>query len=161
MPKQSQQSKTGEKQKKEHKSNSSSKRLEQRQAAQDLFIYSGRTQKEIAEIIGVSEQTIVRWKEEGKWEQLKGANNLTANQVISNLYKRALELSQDPSSNADRIAKIASAIDRLKPTRNTLTSYISAFMDLGNWLKNTGKLQEAKLLTKAQKEFIQEQVNKI
>ena len=143
------------------KNSNTNKRIEQKQAAQDLFVYSGRTQKEIAEIIGVTEQTIVRWKEEGKWEDLKGANSLTANQVIANLYKRALELSADPSSNADKIAKLASAIDRLKPTKNTLTGYISAFMDLGNWMKKSGYLEEAKLLTKVQKEFIQEQINKI
>jgi len=145
--------------KENEKKQSKSKRLEQRQAAQDLFVYSGRTQKEIAEIIGVSEQTIVRWKDEGKWEELKGANNLTANQVISNLYKRALELSADPSFNADRIAKIASAIDRLKPTKNTLTSYISAFIDFGDWCKKKGYLNEAKTFVKLQKAFIQDFVN--
>ncbi|GAB4126250.1 MAG: hypothetical protein Fur0027_07200 [Raineya sp.] len=138
---------------------SKSERLEQKQTAQDLFVYSGRSQKEIAEIVGVSEQTIVRWKDEGKWEELKGANYLTANQVISNLYKRALELSQDPASNADRIAKIASAIDRLKPTKNTLTSYISAFMDFGEWCKKKGYVEEIKLLNKLQKAFIQDLIS--
>jgi hypothetical protein len=79
--------------------------------------------------------------------------------VISNLYKRALELSQDPASNADRIAKIASAIDRLKPTKNTLTSYISAFMDFGEWCKKKGYVEEIKLLNKLQKAFIQDLIS--
>lgn len=149
-----------EKPKKELPKNSSSnRRLEQKQAAQDLFVYSGRTQKEIAEMVGVSEQTIVRWKDEGKWEELKGANNLTANQVIGNLYRMALELSKDPTSNADRIAKIASAIDRLKPTKHTLTSYISAFMDFGDWAKRKGFVEEIKILNRLQKAFIEDFIN--
>jgi len=110
-------------------------------------------------MIGVSEQTVVRWKDEGKWEEIKGANNLTASQVISNLYKRALELSKDPTSNADKIAKLAAAIDRLKPTKNTLTGHIASFMDFGDWAKRRGFVEEVKILNRLQKLFIEDFVN--
>jgi DNA-binding XRE family transcriptional regulator len=131
---------------------------EQKQVALDLYLYTPQSQKDIAEIVGVSEQTVCKWKEEGKWEELKGANSLSANQIISNLYKHALDLSENPAGNADAIAKIAASIERLKPTKVTLTNYITSFQDLGRWLAKNNFLEEAKILTKVQKIFINEQL---
>lgn len=129
-------------------------KFDAKQAAQNLFVNTQMSQKDIASQLGVTEQTICRWKEEGRWDDLKGAVALSANNIIANLYKRAEELSADPEANADRLVKLAATIDKLKPTKNTLTTYITAFIDLGDWAKKNGYLEEAKILAKVQDGFI-------
>ena len=39
--------------------------------AQDLFLETDKTQKEIAQIVHVTEKTLTKWKNEGEWDMLK------------------------------------------------------------------------------------------
>lgn len=45
--------------------------LKEKAKAKQLFVAGRHEQREIAEIVGVSKQTICRWVREGKWKDLQ------------------------------------------------------------------------------------------
>lgn len=132
-------------------------RKQKKEKAQQLYTYTELTQKEIAEIVGVSEQTMCRWVKEG-WDELRAANKLTLQQVVKNLYAKAMALAQDPAANADQIAKISASIDRLTRDKTTLVHYIEVFKEFDNWLLMNGFAQEAKRFAALQREFINQKL---
>lgn len=131
----------------------------EKQTAQDLYFAGNLSQKEIAEILNVSETSIYEWKTAGKWDQFRGASASIMGELMENLYKKILELSKEPANNATDIAKIAASIEKLKPNKQTLTNYIQSFKDLGHWCLENDYLEEVKILTKVQKLFINEQLS--
>lgn len=71
----------------------------QRTQARDLYISANKSQKEISEILGVSEQTLSKWAIEDKWKAARDAKLNTAREraedikeVISQLTARRLEV---------------------------------------------------------------------
>lgn len=102
--------------------------------AQDLFINSDKSQKDISEIIGVSEKTISKWKKEGDWEQIKGAQLLTPTKILDELYRKTYDLSKQDKISADELVKLASAIEKLKNTKSTVVNYINTFKEFSVWL---------------------------
>jgi DNA-binding XRE family transcriptional regulator len=97
--------------------------------AQDLFLDTDKTQKEIAEIVGVTEKTLGKWKTEGDWDMLKSASTVTSRKIIDNLYKRSYDLSLDPKSKPDDIIKLALSIEKLSNRKVTVSQIINVFKD--------------------------------
>lgn len=97
--------------------------------AQDLFMDTDKTQKEIAAIVHVTEKTLTKWKTEGDWDMLKNASTVTARKIIENLYKRSYDLSIDPKSKPDDIIKLALSIEKLSNKRVTISQIINVFKD--------------------------------
>lgn len=97
--------------------------------AQDLFMDTDKTQKEIAAIVHVTEKTLTKWKTEGEWDMLKNASTVTARKIIENLYKRSYDLSIDPKSKPDDIIKLALSIEKLSNKRVTISQIINVFRD--------------------------------
>jgi transcriptional regulator with XRE-family HTH domain len=61
--------------------------------AQMLFV-QGYSQKEIAEKLGVSAQSLVRWAKDGHWDTLKTSLLTSKNERIGELYKELAELNE-------------------------------------------------------------------
>ncbi|WP_241279765.1 hypothetical protein [Chryseobacterium cucumeris] len=97
--------------------------------AQDLFMDTDKTQKEIAAIVHVTEKTLTKWKTDGDWDMLKNASTVTARKIIENLYKRSYDLSLDPKSKPDDIIKLALSIEKLSNKRVTISQIINVFKD--------------------------------
>jgi len=97
--------------------------------AQDLFLETDKTQKEIAQIVKVTEKTLTKWKNDGEWDMLKNASTVTARKIIENLYKRSYDLSIDPKSKPDDIIKLALSIEKLSNKRVTISQIINVFKD--------------------------------
>lgn len=55
--------------------------------ARRLFL-DGNTQKEIAQRLGRTEKTIGKWKEEGKWEDLRKSLLVTKDKQLTSLYNQ-------------------------------------------------------------------------
>ena len=134
----------------------------QKSAARDMFINTDTPQYEIAEIVGVNPATISKWAADGKWEELKGANSLTRDEVIGSLYLGVQKLTgthgELVANNADKICKLAAAIDRLQPSKTSLHTKMQVLRDFNNWMLDTD-LEAAKSFAKFQKRYINEQVN--
>ncbi len=130
----------------------------QKQIAQDLYLNTTYAQKEICELVDVTEKTFIKWKIDGQWDLLKGALSTTPNQILANLYKRAKELSEAPEVNADAIVKISSAIEKLKPTKATISNHINTFREFTTFLLKVNP-ELAQIVNSHQKLFIDEQIN--
>ncbi|HUH35137.1 MAG TPA: hypothetical protein VL022_04825 [Moheibacter sp.] len=138
----------------------SKKRLsgdEKKAIALDLFMDTDKTQKEIAEIVQVTEKTIGKWKTDGDWELLKNATSITARNIIDNLYKRAFELSENPNSKPDDIIKIANSIEKLSNKKITVSQIINVFKDFTSWAFGQDP-ELAKAINLLQKKFINHKI---
>ncbi len=125
--------------------------------AMHLFYDTDKSQKEIADLLGISERTMSQWKQAGMWEEIKQAQTATSKAIIVNLYKRIFDLSTQPNK-ADEIVKLSSAVERLKDQKITLPQYINAFTDLCKHLIsiNHPLLKE---INKIQNDFILKKIN--
>ena len=56
--------------------------------AKELYLYTSLNQKEIAERIGVREQTLSGWVRAGGWEDLKSASHITREHLLKNAYRQ-------------------------------------------------------------------------
>jgi transposase len=71
------------------------KKQQEQEYAKSLFIGGGLTQKEIAERVGVTEKTLIKWKDAGKWETLKKSLLTTKQTQLSELYDQLETLNHD------------------------------------------------------------------
>lgn len=86
---------------------------------------SGMSQKDIATEVGTSQQTMVKWVGEGKWDEIKSSVNATNTEQIGYLNKMLKLLNEqgikalmddDPTTNPDNdgIIKLTKAIHYLQ-----------------------------------------------
>lgn len=66
--------------------------------ARHLYITQGKTQKEIAQAIGVSERTIYTWIHQYAWQKLKLAAHQAPATIADNLCSQLVEMQQDIAS---------------------------------------------------------------
>jgi transposase len=99
------------------------KKAQEREYARVLFVSENLPQKEIAQRVGVSENTISTWIQEGDWKKLKRSMLTTRHNQLILLYDQLdwmnLEISMRDikmatSKEADSICKITSAIQKLE-----------------------------------------------
>lgn len=97
---------------------------EEKLLARELYVHSGKSQREIADIVGVSTKTVNAWVQLDNWDEMKAAKSVTKSSIIRNYYKAILNLQEEinnrppgqniPSSKeADIMAKIQNNISRL------------------------------------------------
>ena len=98
-----------------------------RQWAKSMFLYENRTQQEIADAVGVSRQTIIRWAKADKWDELKVSMTMTREEQIKNLQRQLSEINNTirdrkpedgpryaTAREADIICKLTDAINKLE-----------------------------------------------
>ncbi len=93
--------------------------------AKELYLTNKYQQKEIAGMVGVSENTVSRWVKDGKWELLRANLTTTKENVLANWYAQLANLNKiindrpenerfPTSSESDRMIKISAAIKKLE-----------------------------------------------
>ncbi|GGG33340.1 phage terminase small subunit-related protein [Hymenobacter glacieicola] len=109
-----------------------------------LYLYSGKTQQEIALRVGVSENTLTTWKKEGEWDTIKGALTATKPQLIKDFYQQ-ITLIQQGAKNTDgtpramdlketqAVRLITKAIAELDKTLS-LDVYVQVMEEFVRWL---------------------------
>ena len=103
------------------------KHNEKRDKAKSLYLTGRYNQKEIAEIVGISEKTLSKWVNdpEDKWDDLKTSLLTTRNNELGRLYKmlKVMNNSLDEKSesktpinskDADAVLKLTQAIKNLE-----------------------------------------------
>lgn len=101
--------------------------------AERLAVKEGKTQREISELLGISEKTLSKWSKKGEWmrqrkEYLVNTREGPAEQLKKGLLSliegsNALELVENPRL-VDQITKIISAIEKIEGGRDVLGSAI-------------------------------------
>lgn len=130
-----------------------------------LFMKENLTQKEIAEKVGISQQTMTRWVKVEKWEQLKVSITTTREEQLRSLIRQLSELnttiaSREPSegkryatsAEADIIVKLGKSISDLE-TETGLSEIQSSFTAFLNWLRKFD-LEEAQRIVVLFDDFI-------
>jgi len=113
--------------------------------AELLFSRTMMTQKEISERVGVSEQTLGKWKEAGAWDQLRSSFFITKGQELARIYQQISNLNQAISQRnenerfattreADTISKLASAAKSLESDLS-ISDIVDVFLEFTNWLR--------------------------
>lgn len=108
-----------------HDPMSSISRQQQKDFARTLYMRENLTQAEVAERVGVSRQTIIRWCEAERWNELKASATMSSEQQIHNLYRQIMEINEKilgreqgeryaNAKEADAIVKLTTAINKLQ-----------------------------------------------
>ena len=133
--------------------------------AQRLYVESNYTQEEVAMIIGVTRQTIVRWSKEYHWQDLKAATSVSPaeqirqlRQQITNINEAILARPSDERwatpAEADSLNKLAAAISKLEKDVGS-EDLVSVAMAMTSWLR-TSDPERAKELSNLFNAYIQD-----
>lgn len=133
--------------------------------ARTLYLKDNLTQQEIAEKVGVSRQTIIRWAAAEKWEEMKVGMTLGREQQIANLHRQVMELNNlilsrpdgkrfATSAEADTLGKLAAAIKKME-TEVGITDLVNVGMRFIEWIRPID-LDKAKEVTVLWDKFIKD-----
>lgn len=128
---------------------------QKRDWAKLLFTRENLTQKEIAERVGVSAQSVNKWVKTENWENLKVSITITKDEQLKSLYRQLSELNKyiaerdngsrfATSSEADTISKLANAIDKMESDIG-LSDIITTFRKFLDWMRKTDLSQAQSL----------------
>ncbi|WP_455633351.1 hypothetical protein [Parabacteroides sp.] len=122
-------------------------------------------QKEIAGRVGVSQQTLSKWKEDGCWELKRVARTVSRDQIINKTLMKINELlDSEEGFNGDEFAKLASQLEKIK-AGYTLDDVADILTKFGDYIIErsasdkeitTGFVQ---LLTKYQDKYLLMRIN--
>jgi transcriptional regulator with XRE-family HTH domain len=128
-----------------HKKIMGKEKAAERLIAQELYVNTDLTVKEIAARLQVREATISGWKNADGWDTIKTAKKITRAELIRNFYQAIstmqTQISERPSpfnvptsKEADIISKLTSQIEKLEKS-NSISDYISAFEEFIDYLR--------------------------
>ncbi|MCO5253370.1 MAG: hypothetical protein M9892_03280 [Bacteroidetes bacterium] len=133
-------------------------RADKEALALDLFLNTDKPQREICEIVGWTEKTFTEKKKKNRWDELKSAHTLTANKIISNIYKKLSEETEKDRLDADKIIKLANSIEKLSDRQATISQIINVFKEFTTFTMELNP-ELAKKINEFQKKFIDHKIN--
>jgi transposase len=136
-----------------------------------LFTQEKLSQKEIAERVNVSEQTITKWvnADNGAWKRLRQSLIVTKKEQLSRLYEQMDEITQEiktrtegkkyaTSKEADTLVKLTAAAKNLE-TEASVSDIIEVAMRFINYLRPID-LEKAKEISGYFDSFIKDQLKR-
>jgi transposase len=113
--------------------------------AKTEYVVKNLSQKEVAEIVGVSAVTMNKWVKENNWDELRRQMLVTREKQLSRLYAQIDELTRAienrpegeryaNSKEADTLNKLTSAI-RAMETEASLADVVEVSKRVLNWLR--------------------------
>ena len=127
-----------------------------------LYMETDMSQKEIADQLDTTEQTVSKWANADNWKQKKAVDSLSPDKLVREFYTMAFEIREKArdegrpitSAEADALVKLASAIDKLD--RKVSPSIVTGvFMRFNNRLREQD-LELLKKLMPYQMQYLQE-----
>nr|WP_315030455.1 YfeC-like transcriptional regulator [uncultured Porphyromonas sp.] len=136
-----------------------------RELAQRLYVDSNYTQEEVARIIGVTRQTVIRWAKEHHWQELKAATSVSPAEQIRQLRQQIANINDAiltrplserwaTPAEADSLNKLATAIAKLEKDVG-IEDLVSVAMAMTRWLR-TSDPERAKELSNLFNAYIQD-----
>jgi transcriptional regulator with XRE-family HTH domain len=136
-----------------------------------LFTQEKLSQKEIAERVNVSEQTITKWvnADNGEWKRLRQSLIVTKKEQLSRIYEQMDEITLEiknreqgkryaSSKEADTLVKLTAAAKNLE-TEASVSDIIEVAMRFLNFMRPID-LEKAKDISGYFDSFIKEQLKK-
>lgn len=122
-------------------------------------------QKEIAERVGVSQQTLSKWKEDGCWELKRVAKTVSRDQIINKTLMKINELlDKEEGFNGDEFAKLASQLEKIK-SGYTIDNVADILTKFGDYLIEQSAVDKmvttefVQLLTRYQDKYLLMRIN--
>lgn len=142
---------------------------QKREWAQLLYTRENKLQKEIAEKVGVSAQTINKWVQKYNWDKLKQSMLITREEQLRRLYMQLDELNTfimgreegqrfANSKEADAISKLAVAIRTLESEAN-IADIVEVSKRFLNWLRAISP-EKAREIAAISDDFIREMLKR-
>lgn len=107
-----------------------------RKVAKDKYL-EGWNQKEIADYLQVSENTISTWKKNEDWDSKKGSVSEIVDismQIVVNLTKKCHDITQKEEVDIDEVNKYGLAIERFTPKQSNLEALGNIGKSLINYM---------------------------
>ena len=98
-----------------------------------LYYMQGDAQKEVADRVGISAQTMSRWVRDGQWDTLRAAHTVSRKELVVKMLAHINQRLEEDDWSADEIVKAASAIEKLDKQTNIVT-VIEVFTAYNKWL---------------------------
>jgi len=139
---------------------------EQRKELACMYYMQGMTQKEIADKVGVSRNTINAWVRDGGWDTRRAAKTVTRSELVKKMLTDLNDKLESGNWTADEIIKVASAIEKLDKQTNIVT-IIEVFTAFNNWLVSRMQVdpeltpEVVKIINTYQDKFINEKLNSV
>lgn len=137
----------------------------QRQDLARMYFMQGMTQKDIAENVGVSRNTICAWIKEGRWDTMRAATTVSRKELVTKLLQGLDQKVQDGQWSPDEVCKVSSAIEKLDKQNNIIT-IIEVFSAYNRWLVSRMQVDPeltpelVKIMNRYQDLFIGENLSK-
>lgn len=131
--------------------------MTKKEIAKLLYINNDFTQKNIAEKIKVTENTIGKWVKDEKWDEQKKALSVSKTTLLKKMYSYLETIldKEEGSIVADRVVKITRAIERLQDKKASFENYIEVFQNFTNYVSRED-IELAKIIVRKQDEFVRE-----
>ena len=139
---------------------------EQRKDLACMYYMQGMSQKDIAEKVGVSRNTISAWVRDGGWDTRRAAKTVTRSELVKKMLQDLNDKLEAGGWTADEIIKVASAIEKLDKQTNIVT-IIEVFTSFNNWLVSRMQVdpeltpEVVKIINTYQDKFINEKLNNV
>ena len=139
---------------------------EQRKELACMYYMQGVSQKDIADKVGVSRNTISAWVRDGGWDTRRAAKTVTRSELVNKMLTDLNDKLESGSWTADEIIKVASAIEKLDKQTNIVT-IIEVFTAFNNWLVSRMQVdpeltpEVVKIINTYQDKFINEKLNSV
>ena len=127
--------------------------------AERMYVEDGMTAKAISEQLDVSEQTLSKWKKDGRWDD-KRAEMLASPHKIREILIRELKVVAEGGFSiidADALSKINKVIEGLSSS-TSIQIVFSVFKEFDNWMADQDP-KTAVLFTEYHKQFILYKIN--
>lgn len=134
---------------------------EKKQIAKELFMNSTLSQKEIAEMVAVSEQALTKWKQDDHWAELKLSITATEQSIYTNTMREIEKLQAEGGFNVKQIREYTRFLNTIRPKEELKISILmDGFIGFAKWLaeKDTTLAQQ---FNKLQFEYISERMKKL
>ena len=134
-----------------------------------LYYMKGETQKQIAKIIDISEVTVSKWVNAGKWDMKRATERVTRQELVLNNLQIIAKLQQQVAESknplemsksvSDQISKYSASIEKLDKKTNIIQIQ-EGFILFSQWLVEHPKLQSPegldfiKVIDKYQSEYL-------
>lgn len=105
----------------------------QRKELARMYYMQRMSQKDIAEKVGVSRNTVNAWVKDGQWDSLRAATTITRKELVNKMLKQIDEKLEANVWSADEISKAAAAVEKLDKQTNIIT-IIEVFSAYNSWL---------------------------
>lgn len=95
----------------------------QKQSAKDLYVRGSKSQKEIAEMLGIPTSTLTGWVKKGEWERERASLSLSVDSLVPKILEKINSDIDEGKLSADALAKYCKQLRELNKSQLTINDY--------------------------------------